>query len=218
MRDLARSYLVFATLCLGQLCQAAFANKSDQNFYLSQSAFGFGDMSPTGIAFIGIVAIVGLLILAWFIRRSIRRSRLYRLRAERHGVSGLDRSGSGSKLFARSRPDKTELVRTIVIGSEHDVDVRFDREGVSTRHAEMLVLRQVDSSPLMPLEPIYYIRDMASARGVEILRGGDWVQFRADVVLDDEQLRIGGVETTAGEINQLAIQAKLATPATAESS
>ena len=218
MRDFARSYLVFTTLCLGQLCQAAFANKTDQNIYLSQSVFRFGDMSPAEIAIVGIVAIAGLLILAWFIRRSIRRNRLYRLRAVRLGTAGLNGRGSDSKLFARSRPDKTEVVRTIVIGSEHDVDVRFDREGVSTRHAEMLVLRQIDSSPLMPLEPIYYIRDMASTRGIEILRDGDWKQFRADVVLDDEQLRIGGVETTAGEINQLAIRTKLTMQATDESS
>ena len=189
-----------------QFSQASYRTNIDQHLYLSQTGIDFGTLSPMNIALIVALGIVAILVLAWVIRRSIRRNRLSSLRAQRHDTSG---SMFDNKLFARSRPEKTEVVRAIVIGSEGDVDVRFGNEGVSSRHAELLVLRQVDSSPLMPIEPIYYIRDMASTRGIEVLRRGIWMRFRADVVLDDEQLRIGEVETTAAEINRLAIETRL---------
>lgn len=210
--------LIVLSLWLLQSSHAINSTSISQQLYLGQTAFGFGDLSAMNIAIVAVLGVVALVLLAWLIRRTTRRSRLSSLRAQRYDPSGLDGIPSDGNLFARPRPEKTEVIRIIVIGSEHDVDVRFTDEGVSTRHAEMLVLRQVDSSPLMPLEPIFYIRDMASARGIEVLRGGDWKQFRADVVLDDEHLKIGDVETTAGEINQLAIESKLEMQKAGESS
>lgn len=195
----------FITLCFVLISQASYGTDSSLHLYVSQTDIGFGDLSPMNIALLAALGVVAMFLLVWFIRRSIRRKRQYSLRAERYGSSGSD---SGSKLFTRSRPDKTELVRSIVIGSEGDVDVKFTNEGVSSRHAELLVLRQVDSSPLMPLEPIYYIRDMASTRGIEVMRGGDWMQFNADVVLEDEQIKLGEVEVTAAEIDRLAIETR----------
>lgn len=165
------------------------------------------------VALITAISIAAVLILAWLVRRTIRRRHLSSLRMRRHVTSGLGSTDSDSDLFVRPRPEKTEIVRTIVIGSEDDVDVRFDDEGVSSRHAELFVLRSVDSSPLMPLEPIYYLRDMTGTHGIEVLRDGNWVRFQADVVLNDEQLKIGEVESTADEINRLAIESKLATHA-----
>ncbi|MCY3857889.1 MAG: FHA domain-containing protein [Gammaproteobacteria bacterium] len=203
-----RFLVAFSVFCFAQVSQATFSTSIGQHVYLSQAAIDFGSLSPTNIALLIVLGIVAVLVLAWGIRRSVLRRRLASSRAERHGTAG---SGTATNLLARSRPEKTELIRTIVIGSEGDVDVKFVNEGVSSRHAELLVLRQVDSSPLMPLEPVYYIRDMASTRGVEVLRSGDWMQFHADVVLDDEQLRIGEVETTAAEINRLAVETRRAT-------
>ena len=218
-RYMVRALLALLSLWLLQSSQAINSTSINGQIHLSQTAFDFGDLSTMNIAMIAVLGVVVLVLLVWLIRRRvIRRSRLSSSRAERHDSAGLDGSPSDGNLFARSRPEKTDVVRAIVIGSEHDVDVRFTDEGVSTRHAELLVLRQVDSSPLMPVEPIYYIRDMASARGIEVLRGGDWIQFRADVVLDDERLRIGEVETTAGEINQMAIRSKVEVLTTSESS
>lgn len=208
IREFVRTLLNIATLCVTQLCLASSVKGSIHHVYLSQSGLDIDSLSPMDVVIIVVIGIVGLLVLAWITRQSIRRRRLSSLRSQRHGVSG-DGTTSNDRHFARARPDKTEVVRNIVIGSEGDVDVRFESEGVSSRHAELLVLRPVDSSPLMPLEPIYYLRDMASTRGIEVLRDGNWFRFRADVVLDDEQLKIGEVETTAGEINRLAIETRV---------
>lgn len=203
-----RFLLAFSVFCFAQVSHATYSTSTFQSVYLSQAGIDFGNLSPMNIALLVVLGIVAILVLAWAIRRSVLRRRLASSRAERHGTAG---SGIDTNLVARSRPEKTELIRTIVIGSEGDVDVKLVNEGVSSRHAELLVLRQVDSSPLMPLEPVYYIRDMASTRGIEVLRSGDWMQFHADVVLDDEQLRIGEVETTAAEINRLAVETRRAT-------
>ena len=213
VRYIVRSISVFLVLCSAYLCRANESSGIDQPIYLSQATFDFGDLSTTNIAVIAAVSLVILLILVWVIKRIVGRSRLDYLRERRTGTSDLDGSGSDSAVSARARPEKTEVVRIIVIGSENDVDVRFRKEGVSSRHAELLVLRAVDSSPLLPLEPIYYLRDMSSTRGTQVFRDGNWVRFRADVVLDDEQLKIGEVETTAREIDRLAIELKVATNA-----
>lgn len=196
-------------LFFAQISRATNGTDINLNVSLSQTGIDFVNLSPMNVAILIALGIVALLVLAWVIRRSVRRNRLSSLRAQRYGTSGSDGSMSGGKLFARSRPEKTEVIRTIVIGSEGDVDVRFSDEGVSSRHAELLVLRPVDASPLMPLEPIYFIRDMASTRGIEVMRGDDWMQFQADVVLDDELLRIGEIEITAAELNRLAIESRL---------
>lgn len=209
MRNCFRSYVVFIVLCIGQLSQANSAQDVGEHLHLSQSQISFGDVSPTEIAVIAGIAIAGLLLLIWLIRRFIRRKKLSNARKQRYGTASFDGNESDSDHLTRPRPEKTVIVRTIVIGSEDDVDVRFDGEGVSAHHAELLVLRQVDSSPLMPLEPTYYLRDLTSSSGIKVLRGEDWTQFRADVVIDDEQLRIGEVETTAGEIDRRAIEANV---------
>ena len=204
-----RRSLAFFALCNVTVSQASYGTDINQYVYLSQTRIDFMNLSPMNVALLIALGIVALLVLAWVIRRSVRRNRLSSLRAKRYGTSGSDGSMSGGKLIARSRPEKTEVIRTIVIGSEGDVDVRFSDEGVSSRHAELLVLRPVDASPLMPLEPIYFIRDMASTRGIEVMRGDDWMRFQADVVLDDELLRIGEIEITAAELNRLAIETRL---------
>ncbi|MCY4096015.1 MAG: FHA domain-containing protein [Gammaproteobacteria bacterium] len=207
VRQTMRFVLTSFTFCFVQFSHATYSTSIFQNAYSSQVGIDFGNLSPMNIALIVLLGIVAVVVLVWLIRRSIRRRRLSSSRAQRFGTSG---SVSDSNLLARSRPEKTEVVRTIVIGSEGDVDVKLTDEGVSSRHAEILVLRQVDSSPLMPLEPIYYVRDMASTRGIEVFREDEWTQFRADVVLDDEQLRIGEVETTPAEINRLALETRRA--------
>ena len=203
-----RTLLNVSAICFTQLCLASYVKGDIDPVSLSQTGLDVDSLSPMNIAII-VIGIVGLFVLAWIIRRSVRQRRLSSMRTQRRGSSGTDGDTSNDRLFARARPEKTEVVRNIVIGSEDDVDVRFKSEGVSSRHAELLVLRSVDSSPLMPLEPIYYLRDMASARGLEVWRDGNWVRFRADVVLDDEQLKIGEVESTAGEINRIAIETRV---------
>lgn len=210
LRYMVRPLSVVPVLCSAHLCRANDTIGVDQQIFLSQATFDFGDLSPTSIAVIAAISIAILLILVWVVKKLVGRSRLDYLRERRTGTSDSEGSGSDSTISSRARPEKTEVVRIIVIGSEDDVDVRFREEGVSSRHAELLVLRAVDSSPLLPLEPIYYLRDMASTRGTEVFRDGNWMRFRADVVLDDEQLRIGEVETTAHEINRLAIELKVA--------
>ena len=211
--EFVRTLLTVTAICITQLCLASYIKGDIHPVSLSQTGLDVDSLSPMNIVII-VIGIVCLFVLAWIIQRSIRQKRLASLRSQRIGSSGTDGATSNDRLFARARPEKTEVVRNIVIGSEDDVDVRFKSEGVSSRHAELLVLRPVDSSPLMPLEPIYYLRDMASARGLEVLREGSWFRFRADVVLDDEQLKIGEVESTAGEINRLALEAKVVANAT----
>lgn len=218
MRKWTSRYIAFTVLCIGQLSQASFGHNAGVSLYFSQSPIGFSDVSSTDLAIIVGIALAGLLLLTWVIRRFIRRRKLSNARKQRHGTASLEGIESDSGLLARPRPEKTVVVRSIVIGSEHDVDVRFDSEGVSTHHAELLVLRQIDSSPLMPLEPMYYLRDLASSSGVEVHRGEGWMKFSADVVLNDEQLRIGAVETTAAELDRLAIKTKMALRASDESS
>ncbi len=203
VRDVSRSGFVLAALFLGQLCLATQSYAAGKQVYLSQAVLGVDESNLMNVVVVVLVGLAVLLVLIWVARRLIRRSQLASILQARR-----DSAGDGSKV-ARSRPDKTEVVRSIVIGNADDVDVRFDSESVSETHAELLVLRHADSSPLMPLEPVYYLRDLENTSGIEVFRGDAWRRFKAEVVLGDERLRVGDVETTADEINRLAIQARV---------
>ncbi len=207
VRDVSRSGFVLAALFLGQLCLATQSYAAGKQVYLSQAVLGVDESNLMNVVVVVLVGLAVLLLLIWVVRRLIRRSQLASILQARR-----DSAGDGSKV-ARSRPDKTEIVRSIVIGNADDVDVRFDSESVSETHAELLVLRHADSSPLMPLEPVYYLRDLENTSGIEVFRGDAWRRFKAEVVLGDEQLRVGDIETTADEINRLAIQARVAATA-----
>ena len=207
VRDVSRSGFVLAALFLGQLCLATQSYAAGKQVYLSQAVLGVDESNLMNVVVVVLVGLAVLLALIWVVRRSIRRSQLASILQARR-----DSAGDGSKV-ARSRPDKTEIVRSIVIGNADDADVRFDSESVSETHAELLVLRHADSSPLMPLEPVYYLRDLENTSGIEVFRGDAWRRFKAEVVLGDEQLRVGDIETTADEINRLAIQARVAATA-----
>ena len=207
VREVSRTGFVLAALFLGQYCLATQSYAAGSKIYLSQAVRGVDVSNLMNVVVIVLVGLVLLLLLIWVVRRLMRRSQLASLRQAR-----LD-SPSDGKRVARSRPEKTEVVRSIVIGNAEDADVRFESESVSETHAELLVLRHTDSSPLMPLEPIFYLRDLEDTSGIEVFRRDAWQQFKAEVVLGDEQLRVGDVETTADEINRLAIQARVAATA-----
>lgn len=207
VRSVVRLVFILAAFILGQLCLASETYATGVHVYLSQAVLGIDESNLTNVVVIVLVGLAVLLLLIWFVRRLIRKSQLVSIREARR-----DSTGDGSNV-ARFRPEKTEVVRSIVVGTAEDADVRFESESVSETHAELLVLRHNDSSPLMPLEPVYYLRDLEDTSGIEVLRDDVWRRFKAEVVLGDEPLRVGDVETTADEINRLAIQARVAATA-----
>ena len=209
--EFVRLLLKLTPLFFVQICHAAYSTSGSHHEHVSQIGISLDSFSPMNIAIIAVLGLVGLLVFAWLAGRTIRQRRLSDLHRQRPGSAMFDLSNRHNNLIAQARPEKTEVVRNIVVGSEEAVDVKFEQEGVSSRHAELLVLRSVDSSPLMPLEPVFYIRDMSSECGIEVLREGNWKKLQADVVLADEQLKLGEVETNAVEINRLAVESRVVT-------
>ena len=62
----------------------------------------------------------------------------------------------------------------------------------------------------MPLEPMYFVRDLESTTGVKVFREDKWVSTREGLVQRDELLKFGDVEMTADQINEQVVNRRIA--------